>query len=421
MKNHVENPRTLCALNGALGVFSSLGKAIPILHAGPGCGLQASIGVKAGYTGGGTGCPSSNMFEREVVFGGINRLRETIDGTLEVMDGDLYAVLTGCTAGIIGDDVESLVTEYQNKNIPIVYVDSSGFRGDSFFGYEISLTSLVKTFVKKSEKDSKTVNLFGIVPTQDITWRGNLEEITRILKKLGLKVNNFFIENQSIKNIEKSSEAAINIILSPWLLEELENIYKNSFEINSYRYNGLPIGPTATTDFIRGLAKHIEIDETLLEQVIEEEEDYVFSYYEYINAMIKTYRFVVVGDTNVVLGLTRFLVNDYGQIPLLAIITDNLLDKHKVEVEKELNNLEFARKPKIIFEDDKWKIGEIIKAEKEELTLILGSSFENEVASELDIESIVVSNPSTEARILNKSYAGYRGSLTFLEDLYDNN
>ena len=75
MKNYVENPRSLCALNGALGVFSALGKTIPILHAGPGCGLQASIGVKSGYVGGGTGCPSSNMFEKEVVFGGINRLK----------------------------------------------------------------------------------------------------------------------------------------------------------------------------------------------------------------------------------------------------------------------------------------------------------------------------------------------------------
>jgi len=226
MKNYVENPRSLCALNGALGVFSALGKTIPILHAGPGCGLQASIGVKSGYVGGGTGCPSSNMFEKEVVFGGINRLRETIEGTLEVMEGDLYAVLTGCTSGIIGDDVENLVEEFKRKDIPIVYVETSGFKGDSYFGYEASLTELVRQFTEESnEKDDKTVNIFGIVPTQDITWKGNIEEITRILKKLGLKVNTFFTENQGIENIKKSSKASLNIVFSPWLLKEFQKLH----------------------------------------------------------------------------------------------------------------------------------------------------------------------------------------------------
>ncbi|MDP4145110.1 MAG: nitrogenase component 1 [Bacillota bacterium] len=421
MKKHVENPRTLCALNGALAVFSTLGTAIPILHAGPGCGLQASIGIKAGYVGGGAGCPSSNMFEKEVVFGGIKRLKETIEGALEVMEGDLYAVLTGCTSGIIGDDVVSVVEEFRKEDIPIVYVDSSGFRGDSYFGYEAALTALTKQFTKKQEKDDRAVNIFGIVPSQDITWRGNLEEITRILKKLGLKVNTFFTENQGLQNIKNSSSAALNIIFSPWLLQELSQIYKDKFEIETFRYNGLPIGPTATSDFIRKLAQYIPIEESLVDEVIREEEDYVYSYYEYINSMLKTYRFIAIGDVNVVLGLNRFLVNDYGQIPLVSVITDNVPEKYREEIESELNSLEYARKPKIIFEDDKWKISEIIRNLRDETTLILGSSFEKEVSNELDIVSIVVSNPSTEALILNKGYAGYRGCLTFLEDLYDNN
>jgi nitrogenase molybdenum-iron protein beta chain len=421
MKNYVENPRSLCALNGALGVFSALGKTIPILHAGPGCGLQASIGIKSGYVGGGTGCPSSNMFEKEVVFGGINRLRETIEGTLEVMEGDLYAVLTGCTSGIIGDDVENLVEEFKTKDIPIVYVETSGFKGDSYFGYEVSLTELVKQFTEKQQKDNTIVNIFGIVPSQDITWRGNLEEITRILKKLGLKVNTFFTENQGIENIRKSSGAALNIIFSPWLLKELTQIYKDKFNIETFRYAGIPIGPTATTDFIRKLVQHISIDNKLVENVIKEEEDYVYSYFEYINAMIKTYRFVIVGDVNTVLGLNRFLANDYGQIPLISIITDDVPKENREEIENELNGLEYARKPKIIFEDDKWKISEIIRNVQDEATLILGSSFEKEIGIELDIFTITVSNPSTESLILNKGYAGYRGCLTFLEDLYNNN
>lgn len=420
MSNYLENPRASCALNGALAVASSLNKTIPILHAGPGCGLQASIGVKSGYLGGGIGCPSSNMFEREVVFGGLKRLKETIEGSLEVMEGDLYLVFTGCTSGIIGDDVESVVQKFKEKNVPIAYVETSGFKGDSYYGYEAVFTELVDQFAEKSVKEEKLVNLFGIVPSQDITWKGDIEEIARILKSLGLKVNTFFTGHQGIDAIKKSPAAALNIILSPWLLEETSRIYKERFHVNTFRYAGLPIGPTATSDFIIKLSQHIPIDKTLVENVIKEEEDYVFSYFEDINAMITRYRFIVVGDVNTVLGLNRFLVNDYGQVPLLSIITDSIPEVYREDIEKELLNLEYARKPKIVYENDKWKISELIRDLQEEATLILGSSFEKEIGSELDIFTVTVSTPSTDSLILNKAYAGYRGCLTFLEDFYNN-
>ena len=67
-----------------------------------------------------------------------------------------------------------------------------------------------------------------------------------------------------------------------------------------------------------------------------------------------------------------------------------------------------------------WKISELIRELKEEATLVLGSSFEREIGKELDIFTITVSHPSTENLILNKAHAGYRGCLTFIEDLYNN-
>lgn len=420
MSNYIENPRTSCALNGALGVVSSINRTIPIIHAGPGCGLQASIGVKAGYLGGGTGFPSTNMFEKEVVFGGINRLRETIQGSLEVMDGDLYVVLTGCTSGIIGDDTEGVVEKIKSKNIPIIYIDSAGFKGDSNFGYEAALNALVNQLTEETVREDKTVNLFGIVPSHDIFWRGDFEEITRILNKLGLKVNTFFTDGQGIDNIRKSSAAELNIILSPWLLQELSETYKKKYGVKTFRFQGLPVGPTATSDFIRKLAENINLDKALVESVIREEEDYVYTYFEDINAMITTYRYIVIGDANTVLGVNRFLVNDYGQIPLLSIVTDDVPEKYREDLVKEIKNLEYAREPEVIFESDKWKISEKIRELKDEATLILGSSFEKEIGSELDIFTVTVSAPSTDSLIINKGHAGYRGCLTFLEDFYNN-
>lgn len=46
------------------------------------------------------------------MFGGEQRLKQVIDGTLKVLKGDLFVVLTGCTSDIIGDDVGQVVSEY---------------------------------------------------------------------------------------------------------------------------------------------------------------------------------------------------------------------------------------------------------------------------------------------------------------------
>lgn len=59
-----------------------------------------------GYAGGNTS-PCTNFTEKEVVFGGVDRLRQIIRNTYKVLDTDLQVVLTGCTAGIVGDDVDS--------------------------------------------------------------------------------------------------------------------------------------------------------------------------------------------------------------------------------------------------------------------------------------------------------------------------
>lgn len=49
-----------------------------------------------------------------------------------------------------------------------------------------------------------------------------------------------------------------------------------------------------------------------------------------------------------------------------------------------------------------------------------GSSNDHEVALTKDCQFILTSFPMNERLVFNRTYAGYRGSLTFTEDLYDN-
>jgi nitrogenase molybdenum-iron protein beta chain len=49
--------------------------------------------------------PSTNVAEKEIIFGGEGRLEEQIRTTVELIDGDLYVVISGCQVEMIGDDI----------------------------------------------------------------------------------------------------------------------------------------------------------------------------------------------------------------------------------------------------------------------------------------------------------------------------
>lgn len=420
MSHYIQNPRSSCALGGAFATVSRVDGIIPIYHTGPGCGLQtASTG---GYPTNvvGSGIPSSNMLEKQVVFGGINRLRDEINGALEVMQADLFYVLTGCAADIIGDNTTDLAEEYKNSEVPIIFMETGGFKGNNLIGHQLVIDTFANKVAKKEfERNEKLVNLFGIVPGHELTWAGNIDEITRLLNRLGLQVNTFFVPGQGVASVKNSSSAALNIICSPWLLKSAEKAYEDNFGIPSLRFPGTPVGPTATGEFLRQIGEAAGLDKSLVESVIADEESKTWAYLEAASRNFTRYRMGIVGDTNTIIGVTKFLANDYSQIPVVVIDTDDVVKKEDREkITEELTNLEYGGKPDVIFEGDQWKIKETLS--KYNLTMILGSTYEKETAGELGIASITISTPSTDRVVLNHRFAGYQGCITLVEDTYYN-
>ena len=428
MSQILENPRGGCVLAGINSVLGALDRVCPVFHSGPGCCMQTSA-AEQGQSGHKNSCfvssvslPSSNMLEREVVFGGIKKLRTTIQGAIDIIDASAYFVLTGCTAGIIGDDIESVTEEFRNKGEEVYAIDTPGFAGDSNLGYEVVWNTMIDKVIEQNvEKDDKLVNIFGIVPYHDPFWSGTLEEIDRILSLLGLKVNTFFTKHQGIDDIKKCSGAALNIIVNPWLFKGPAKKFEEKFGVPSLRIPGLFIGATDTTEFVRAVAKELNLDGELVEKVIAAEEDYVYNYLAQAIGVVSFKRFAIVSDANNAVGLTRYLANDFSFTPVLVVISEPLFrQEDKDRIVERITDLEYATPPKIVFASDQYEINQAILNEEEEITLLIGSSNDREVALEKDIQFILASFPMSERLIFNRTYAGYRGGLTFTEDLYDN-
>ena len=146
----------------------------------------------------------------------------------------------------------------------------------------------------------------------------------------------------------------------------------------------------------------MHLDQEIVDKVIAAEEEYVYDYLAQSVGGVSWKRFAVVADANNAVGITRYLANDFSFTPVLV------------------EDLEYAKPPKVIFASDQYEINQALREEEEEITLLIGSSNEREVALEKDIQFILAAFPMNERLVFNRTYAGYRGSLTFTEDLYDN-
>lgn len=429
MSQIMENPRGGCVLAGINSVLGAIDKVCPVYHAGPGCCMQTTA-ADQGQSGHKNSCfvssvslPSSNMLEKEVVFGGINKLRTTIQGAIEVIDADAYFVLTGCTAGIIGDDIVSVTSEFQEKGYEVYPIDTPGFAGDSNLGYETVWNTMIDKVIKSDlPKNEKLVNIFGIVPYHDPFWSGALEEIDRILTRLGLQVNTFFTKHQNMDDIRNCSAASLNIIINPWLFKGPAKKFEEKFGVPSIRIPGLFVGATDTTRFVRTVGEALNLDKEIVEEVIASEEDYVYSYLGQAIGVVSWKRFAVVADANNAVSITRYLANDYSFTPVLVVISEPIFrPEDKERIIHEIQDLEYADPPKVLFLTDQYEINQAIRDEEKEITLLVGSSNEREIALEKDIQFILAAFPMNERLVFNRTYAGYRGSLTFTEDIYDNN
>lgn len=428
MSQVTENPKGGCVLAGINSVLGAIDRVCPIYHSGPGCCMQTTAadqgqsGHKSSRFVSSVSLPSTNMLEKEVVFGGTEKLRTTVQGAIDIIDADAYFVLTGCTAGIIVDDIVSVTEEFQDKGYSVYPIETPGFVGDSNLGYETVWTTMINQVIEEDvPKDDKLVNIFGIIPYHDPFWSGALEEIDRILSALGLKVNTFFTKHQGIETIRKCSGAALNIIINPWLFKGPAKKMEQKFGIPSIRVPGLFVGATDTTKFVRQVAEAMHLDQEIVDKVIAAEEEYVYDYLAQSVGVVSWKRFAVVADANNAVGITRYLANDFSFTPVLVIVSEPLFrQEDKDRIVAQIEDLEYAKPPKVIFASDQYEINQALREEEEEITLLIGSSNEREVALEKDIQFILAAFPMNERLVFNRTYAGYRGSLTFTEDLYDN-
>ena len=264
MAKILDQPRYKCAL-AAMQTVQSITGAIPVLHSGPGCAakLNDNNGTSGRYSP--NIFPCTSISEKEVVFGGSNKLKSTIENALKVIDADLFVVLSGCTGEIIGDDIEEVANNFADAKKPVIWAKTPGFKGNNYVGHDWILKSIFEQYLEREEVQAELdeleessgtrtekglVNLFVAPPQQDPYWLGNLREIENLLTSIGLKPNTIFGFGRGLDNLKKVPRAEFTILVSPWAGLESAKFLERRYGIKLLQYPVLPIGASETTKFL---------------------------------------------------------------------------------------------------------------------------------------------------------------------------
>jgi nitrogenase molybdenum-iron protein beta chain len=382
-----------------------------------------------GYCGGQT-LPSSNIAEREIIFGGEERLKRQIETTLEVLDGDLYIVATACQTDIIGDDAPSIVAGFQDQG-DFVFVEAGGFKGDSYQGYARLMEALFKRYIPAKAPQKKRVNLLGLVPGFDPFFRADLEELKRLLTNLGLEVTAFLTGDEDLSHIQKAGSTELNIVFSPThgltLGQSLQEKYDLAFE-----FQELPIGEKATAAFLTAIAERTQVPKSQLKAVLKKESE---RYYQYVDRIADVWadgdfqcHAVVVGNATSTGPLTYFLDQEIGWLVDLAYITDQVTEEEEESLRNLFDRRDYAYQPQLHFETSTNAIQtHLLKSqpqflagdylEKLDPLFVLGSTLEAKLAETLGGNLLAVSYPILNRAVLTAGYAGYNGGLRLWEDL----
>lgn len=414
MSGSIEFNRNGCLLQGAVSVIQAIGGAAPIIHSTAGCGVQGKYMVNPAhaYAADDFAVSSTNVIEKQIVFGGTSRLREEIKNTVKVIEADLYVVLSGCATEIVGDDIGAMTKEAADQGYPVIHISTPGFKGHSFDAYGKVTRALIDTLSggESEAADKNLVNIFGISPNQDPYWEGNLGTLDALLRESGFVPNLLFGFGSSVENWKRIGSAGINLAFSGGGLEIARYLQKK-FGTRYISVEAAPLGIGSIQALLQSLAEAFPEKQEQIKTVEHRQRDEYLYHLSRLAPYYYRYRIqkeaALVGPEQTVVPVAKFLENDFGQIIKALIITDQVDQTRKERIAQSFDHAE------IFCSEDGKQIENKLRQISPEI--ILGSQLEKRIAEELHIPLLYISLPAEDRLILRESLCGAQGSLALLE------
>lgn len=411
-------PQHTCSLAGAyLGVLHLEGAAI-VAHASPGCGFAMRYGL-AQHWKSFLPCPVTNLCEEHIIMGSENLLYKAILKTYQVYKPKQIFVLTGCSAALIQEDYESIAQNVEkNIGIPVVYVSTGGIMGDFYHGYNSFLEAIVKkcNFEKLLKPtSSKKVYISGIIPRFHMHWRGDIKELSHLLKLFfDLESLPMMFEKMSFDMLPEISDCDIYVSISSRIGKKIAKQLSKKSGCKYLLVPYAPIGIKYTSFFLREIAKLLKVDmvkfDNLLNSQIERIQGELLRGFDFAKVMYTSAKVAVIGEPSQTIPLVNFLINEIGIFPVLVAFTEFASNADLKELEEVLS---VRGCPIFVLnQQDNSLIKEFIA--KSGANLVFGRSLDR--VSNLDIVHITWQFPASDHLVVyDRPILGFSGMVSLVD------
>lgn len=199
-----------CVYCGARVVLNPITDAFHIVHGPIGC-ASYTWDIRGSLSSGEElyrNSFSTDLKEKDVIFGGEKKLAGAIEGIMKNHSPKTIFVYATCIVGVIGDDVEAVCKQAEQKyGIPVIPVMSPGFAGHKSMGYKTACDALMNLIGRTKSPKIKGVNILG-----DFNLSGEMWIIKNYLNNLGINVVSQITGDAKCEELQKADGASLNIV-----------------------------------------------------------------------------------------------------------------------------------------------------------------------------------------------------------------
>ncbi len=252
-----------CVFCGSRVVLYPIADALHLVHGPIGCAVY-TWDIRGALSSG----PelhrlsfSTDLQELDVIFGGEKKLEKALLELIARHQPKAAFVYSTCIVGIIGDDLEAVCKKVATMTaIPVLPVQSEGFKGNKRAGYAAACTAMARLV---GSGDTTGISKHSINIVGDFNLAGEIWLIRSYFEELGIETVANITGDGRVGDIQRCHGAALNVVQCSGATMDLAKIMEERYGIPFVRVSYFGVEDMA--EALYTVARHFK-DEEMLEK-----------------------------------------------------------------------------------------------------------------------------------------------------------
>jgi len=393
-----------CVFCGSRVVLYPIADALHLVHGPIGCAVY-TWDIRGALSSG----PelhrlsfSTDLQEMDVIFGGEKKLYNALIELIDRHNPKAAFVYSTCIVGIIGDDLQAVCKKVETeKNIPVIPVQSEGFKGNKRAGYRAACDAMFKLV---GTGDTSGITPYSINILGDFNLAGEIWMIRKYFERMGIEVVANITGDGRIADIQRAHGAALNVVQCSGATMDLARMMEEKFGIPSIRVSYFGIEDMAES--LYSVARHFDSPEIMerSRELVREELSRVYpELQKYKEALTGKKAAIYVGGSFKAFSLVKAFRHLGMQVVMVGSQTGT---------EEEYRELAEITDPGTIIVDDANPLELTSFLEEKQVDIFVGGVKERPIAYKLGVGFCDHNHERKEA------LAGFDGMLNFAREVY---